>query len=141
MRHRDQGNSAWRLLSISLAAGWLTMASMTMPAHAGHFIMGAPGVLVVDVTVNGGGDCFQLGDIITIRGHGFGSEAGDRVIAYATQGPMPVDSWTDAEIKFHIPTKAEEPKLTPIGDTLMILSGEKPFILYGQAPAFCGARK
>jgi len=83
----------------------------------------------------------QTGDTLTVSGHGFGSGAGDRVIAYAAQGPMPIESWADAQIQFRIPTATEAPKLTPIGDTLMIMQGKKSFALYGRGPTFCGGNK
>jgi len=140
MEQTHKISRVWRLWG-ALAAGVLAISPISTFAQTGHFILGAPGVLISDVTVNTGRDCFKLGDTLIVSGHGFGSESAGQVIAYAAQGPMTIESWTDAEIRFHVPTAAEAPEFTPLGDTLMILQGKDPFALYGRGPVFCGANK
>jgi len=127
--------------AVALSAGLLAMMAVPPVARAGMFILGAPGVTITDVTVNTDASCFKQGDTLIVSGHGFGSKSTGQVIAYATQGPMPIESWSDAEIRIHVPTAAEAPKFTPLGDTLMIMDGKNPFALYGHGPAFCGANK
>lgn len=142
MKQMNKISWGWRLWG-ALVVGMLAISPGNALAQTGHLILGAPGVSITDMTVNTGQKCFKQGDTLTISGHGFGSESEGYVIVYAAQGPMPIKSWTDTEVQFHVPTAAEAPTFTPIGSTLMILHGKDaiPTSLYSDGPVFCGGNK
>jgi len=139
MKQMKKNNQGWVLASILL----LGVLGFSIFAEAGTFLLGAPGVLISDMMVDGGASCFKQGDTLIISGHGFGSEGDGYVIAYATQGPMPIKSWADTEIRFRVPTVAEAPRFFPQGGTLMIIHGkdQTPTALYTHGPVFCDRNK
>ena len=145
MKQNRQHHRLWKWSALIPVIGMLMPAlSFAGSEQDGHFVLGAPGVLITSLTVDSGRDCYKLGDTLTISGHGFGASVGSRTVGYAAHGPLQIVSWSDTKIQFRIPDGSDPTTFIQGGTTLMILNGGAarsgvPTALYGRGPAYCGA--